>query len=125
MAAEIKAYSDSGCTTELAVDTENYTFRIGTVTGIDGTNGASATASIWLKNTGTILISNVSLTETLDADTRGSYSLDDSTYAATTLTIGGMAVNDVVRVYTKVTVSTGTSPGADIALNFTVAGTHL
>ena len=124
MAAEIKLYSDATCLTELTVDIDHYVFQIGPSTGLNGTDGDVATTSVWVKNTGTILISNVALIETLDTDTRGSFSLDDMTYDDTTLPLGDMNVDDVVRIYVKVTVAASTSPATSVPLNFTISGTH-
>lgn len=125
MAAELKIFSDDACTTELTVDVDHYTMRIGEETGLNGTDGEVVTTSVWIKNTGTILISNVTLTETLDTNTRGSFSLDDVSYNATTLNLGNLAVSDIVRVYIKVTVGASTAPATNVPLNFAISGTHL
>jgi hypothetical protein len=127
MSAELKLYSDSGCTTELSGGAP-YTIRFGAVTGLNGTAGESSVTSIWVKNTGTILISNVVLNETADVPTRGSYSLDGTTYNNTTITLGDMATSggtQIVRVYCKVTVAPGTAVAVDEALSFSIGGTHL
>lgn len=123
MAASLKIYSDSGCTSELTGNP--YTFQIGPTTGLDGTNGEVKVESVWVKNTGTILISNIVLTETSDTNTRGQYSLDDVTYNQTTITLGNMAVNAVQRIYIKVTVPALSAVAVNEALNFSVSGTHL
>ena len=116
MAAELKIYSDSGCTTEIT-----GTLNIGT---LDGTNGETKTTSIWVKNTGTVAQTGVVLTETSDVATRGQYSLNDSTYNQTTITLGDMALNAIVRVYVKVTVTALTAATSNVALNFSLSGTY-
>jgi hypothetical protein len=125
MAANLQIYSDAQCTTELTVDSGHYILQIGPTTGIDGTNGGSVTKQLWAKKTGDILISGVTLTETSDTPDRGSYSLDDATYSDTTITLGDMDPTDVVPFYIKVTVAAESDAGADIALNMSIAGTHL
>lgn len=125
MAAELKIFSDATCTTELTVNVDHYELQIGPNTGLNGTDGETITTSVWVKNTGTILISNVTLTETLDTNARGTFSLDDATYDATTLNLGNLAVSDIVRVYIKVTVAASTAPATNVPLNFTISGTHL
>jgi len=123
MAANLQCYSDSNCTQELTGSP--YSLQIGALTGIDGTNGGNAVANIWVKNTGTILISNVVLTETSDTNNFGSYSLDGVTYNNTTITLGNMSTSAVVEVYVKVTVPSSTAAASTVALNFTLSGTHL
>lgn len=128
MAAALQIYLDAECTSELTWDTDHYVLPIGPSTGIDGTNGGSVTTQLWAKNTGDILISGVTLTETSDTPSRGSYSLDDNTYNNTTITLGNMATSggtQIVTFYVKVTVAPSSSPGSGIALNFSLAGTHL
>lgn len=125
MAANLQLYSDAACTTELAIESGSYQLQIGPETGIDGTNGGTAIEEVWVKNTGDILISNVTLTETLDTPNRGSYSLDDISYHDTTVTLGNMDENDIVKVYIKVTVAPETPAGSNIPLNFSVGGTHI
>lgn len=101
MAAELKTYNEVGCTTEIVGLTD-----IGT---LNGTTGETVTKSIWVKNTGTVDQTGVTLTESLDAAARGSYSLDDSTYSQTTITLGDMDINDIVRIYVKVVVEAATA----------------
>jgi hypothetical protein len=125
MSANLKIYSNAECTTELVWNVNKYEIRFGPETGLNGTSGETLVSSVWVKNTGDILISNVSLSETSDTDTRGSYSLNGTDYNATTLTLGNMAVNDVVRVYVKIVVASGTQVHVDEPLNFTVSGTYL
>jgi hypothetical protein len=127
MASELKLFSDAECTAELTGGTP-YTLRLGPTTGLDGTNGETLVTSIWAKNTGDVLLSNVVLTETADSATRGSYSLNGTDYNATTVTLGSMATSggtQIVRVYIKVVVAPSTAVTVDAALNMTIAGTHL
>ncbi len=125
MAANLQIFSDAACTTELDLDAGKYQLQIGPETGLDGTNGETETVQLWCKNTGDILVSAVTLTETLDTPNRGSYSLDDVTYNDSTITLGNMAINDVVTFYTKVTVASGSSAGSNIPLDFNLSATHL
>ena len=117
MGAEIKIYSDSACTTELSGTP--YEIDMGE---LDGTNGETYTTSILVKNTGDETAGAVTLTETSDTDARGTYSLDDITYA-NSLNLGTMAAGAIVRVYIKVVVAASTTTQLDEALNFAIAGT--
>lgn len=128
MAAELKVFSDALCTTELTGSP--YALQIGPTTGLNGTDGEIETVSVWVRNTGDVDISNVTLLETADTDARGEYSLDDNTYDQTTLDLGTMEFGalgegDIVRVYIKVTVEALTAVHVDEPLTFTISGTHL
>lgn len=124
MAAELKIFSDSECTTELTGSP--YALQIGPTTGLDGTNGEIVKTSVWVKNTGDVDIANVVLTETSDTDSRGAFSLDDNTYNNTTVTLGNMAVSSAaIRVYIRVTVASSTAVHVDEPLNVSISGTHL
>lgn len=118
MAALLKIYSDSACTVELTGTP--YALDLGE---FDGTNGETKTTSILVKNTGADSAGAVALTETSDTDARGSYSLDDITYSATSLSLGTMAAGAIVRVYIKVIVAASTLTHTNEPLSFTVAGT--
>ena len=127
MAAELKLYTTADCDVELSGG-DPYTLQIGTASGLDGTDGETYVTSIWAKNTGTILLSAVALTETSDTDARGSYSLDGVTYNTTTITLGEMAITgatQIVRIYIKITVAASTAVHVDEPLNFTISGTYL
>lgn len=117
MAAELKIYSDSACTTELSGTP--YSLDLGT---LDGTNGEVKTTSILIKNTGDATNNTVVLTETLDTDARGQYSLNDITYHQTTIALGNMVAGAIVRVYIKLTVVALTETHDDEPLNFTITG---
>ena len=125
MAAEYKIFTDAGCTEELTVVGDHYTLQIGETTGINGSDGASEVKQLWVKNTGTILMSNIVLTEVLDTPVRGSYSLDNITYNPTTITLGNLIVNAIVTFYAKITVAPSTSTGTGEVINFQLSGTHL
>jgi hypothetical protein len=118
MAAAIKIYSDSACAIELTGTP--YTLDLGE---FDGTNGETKTTSILVKNTGADTAGVVTLTETADTDTRGSYSIDDITYSASSLSLGTIVAGASVRVYIKVIVAALTTTKLTETLNFTVAGT--
>jgi hypothetical protein len=118
LAAELKIYSDSACTAELSGTP--YELDLGE---LDGTNGETYTTSVLVKNTGADTAGVVTLTETSDTDSRGSYSLDDITYSTSSLSLGTLAAGASIRVYIKVVVAAATDTQLDEALNFTVAGT--
>jgi hypothetical protein len=112
MSAIPKIYSDAACTQELAIDgSSNYTFNIGPVNGIDGNVGGSAQSQFWIKNTGTEVYQAAVLTETADSSTRASYSLDGTTFNATTVSFGDIAINAVSTFYVKVTVAASSTNG--------------
>jgi hypothetical protein len=120
MAAELKVYTDAGCTVELT-----GTLQIGAVTGLNGTDGETVITSVWLKNTGDVTISNLILTETLDTAARGHYSLDGVTYNVTTITVDTLVTGAIQRIYIKVIIPPATAVETDTGLNFTCTGTHL
>jgi hypothetical protein len=146
MAAELKLFSDSACTTELTGSP--YNLRIGPETGLNGTAGEIAISTIYLKNTGDVLISNVVLTETQDTDGRAQYckggvaQIETATVAVSTVTNGsitvtvaGASVGSSPKELT-VTVASGDTASdvagkirtamnatTDITTNYTVGGT--
>lgn len=125
MAAGMKLFSDAGCTTELLTSGSNYTLQIGPDTGLNGTDGETIITSVYLKNTGTILLSNTVLAETLDTAGRGSFSLDGVTYNDSSLNIGAITAGQIVEIYIKVVVEASTAPQTGTELNFRISSTHL
>lgn len=124
MAANFQIFTDAECTVEVSKIDGVYSMRLGLDTGLNGTEGEMLTTSLYIKNTGTVKISNVNLIELLDENNRGTYSLDDITYQETNLNIGEMLPNATVRVYAKVIIPEGTAPANNVPLNFKVTGTY-
>lgn len=125
MAANFQIYTDAECITEITKVDGIYSMRLGQITGLNGTDGEVLTTSVYIKNTGTVKISNMYLIESVDNYNQGSYSLDDITYNDSNLNIGEMLPEAIVRVYVKLTIPEGTAPANDVPLNFKVTGTHL
>jgi hypothetical protein len=109
MAAELKLFSDLACTTELSGIP--YSLRIGPETGLNGTAGEIAIKTIYAKNTGDVLISNIVLTESADADARGQYSKGGVFQVETAaITVTSVTAGDVTVTVTGALV--GNSPKA-------------
>ena len=123
--AEFKLFTDETCLIDVAKIDGVYSMRLGSDFGLNGTDGEVLTNSLYIKNTGTVKISNMYLIESIDNFGQGSYSLDDITYQDSTLNIGEMLSDAIVRVYVKLTIVEGTAPANDVPLNFKVTGTHL
>ena len=112
MSAQPKLYSDSTCTTELAKDgSQNYLLTLGPDTGLDGNLGETVKKQLWLKNAGDEIYQSVTLTEAGDTPGRISYSLNDSTYTASGISFGNIAVGANVTFYVKVTVEASATAG--------------
>lgn len=124
MSAIPKIYTNSGCTTELTKVEGTYTLQVGAETGLNGDDGDSATVQLWLKNTGDETYQGVSITETADSGTRASYSLDNSTYHATTISLGDIAAAANKTFYVKVTVEED-APAGRYTFGFKVSGSSI
>jgi hypothetical protein len=116
MGAELKIYTDAACLNELSAAAMDFG-------ELDGTNGETYITSVIVKNTGDATAGTVTLTETADTDSRGTYSIDDITYANSSLSLGAIAAGASIRVYIKVVVAASTTTQLAETLNFTVAGT--
>lgn len=112
MSALPKLFSDAACTQELAKDgSQNYILSLGPDTGLDGNAGEVTTKQLWLKNAGDEIYQNVTLSETGDAPSRVSYSLDNVAYQPAGISFGNIAVNATVSFHVKVTVEAGAAAG--------------
>lgn len=108
MAGLLKVYSEQTYTTEfpLPLSLGVYTIDFGTM---DGTAGSTKTILLYCKNVGDQTLQYRNITETSDPETLQSYSIDNITFAASTLALADLIAGATQIIYAKITVLAGTT----------------
>lgn len=122
MSAILQIYKSPACTPadELNIAGADYDLTIGPNTGLDGDTGDRADMALYLKNTGNRPAIDIRLTKANDiADMAQFKTAAMTSYVPDALSVGDLLPTEVIAVYVRVTVPSGT-PAVLIAPNFTL-----
>ena len=110
MAAVIQVFKDSGAINLYPLIGSNYDLQLGPVNGLNGADGDLVNQSIYIKNTGTMAASNVTIAKSNDPNNNVSFSMTGVDPVLNQLLVGTMTVGQIVEIIITVSIPMGTPP---------------